>query len=328
MNRHRNQSFVRAVCALAFALIFGISSTYCGTIYFSDIFQPTFSDGLIKRVNDDGSGLQTVVNVGGGLRGMVVNAEAGHIYWSDVNNDVIRRADLDGSNQVDIITNNLAFPSPLGIDTANDQLYWSDNSLDQIGRSDLDGGNSTTIVSHDNYSGLAIDPINGKIYWTVAHSVAGSILRADLDGSNIETVSVNYPNANPHPGSLAVDPEDGKLYWTDRGHNTVNRANIDGTGFEELYVSPSLQLDPGAITLDLFNDRVYWAHEYSDSPSRMRIMRMDLDGSNDQIVTGGVGAITSMFFVSDAAAAVPEPGTMAFLGMGALAMAILKRRRN
>ena len=50
-----------------------------------------------------------------------------------------------------------------------------------------------------------------------------------------------------NPQSLALDAEAGKLYWTDWGTDKIARANLDGTGVEDV-VSSGL-VDPWGIAL-------------------------------------------------------------------------------
>ena len=93
------QSFVRSI--LCVAAVVGIAISAQAQIYFTDVFLPTFEDGAIRTVNTNGSGLNQVVGTGGGVRGLDVDMSAGKIYWADVDESVIRRANLDGTEQED-----------------------------------------------------------------------------------------------------------------------------------------------------------------------------------------------------------------------------------
>ena len=75
-------------------------------------------------------------------------------------------------------------------------------------------------------AGIAVDSINGKVYWTQA----GSTVEAKVDGSELMFLIEGFGA----PGSVAVDPVGGKLYWTDGNSKTVLRANTDGTGVETI----------------------------------------------------------------------------------------------
>src|SRR5882757_5301350 len=75
-----------------------------GRIYFLDV-----AVGRVLSANTDGSDLKTVVEEGRKLPdGLVVDADAGHLYWTNMgnlkkNDGSIFRADLDGRNMTTIV---------------------------------------------------------------------------------------------------------------------------------------------------------------------------------------------------------------------------------
>lgn len=88
-----------------------------------------------------------------------------------------------------------------------------------------------------------------KIYWS--DSKAGKILRANLDGSNVEAIlSQNFPE------DLLVYIAQGKLYWSDSGTNSIFRMNFDGSGKEELIDHLSA---PRGIDIDTSTNLLYFA---------------------------------------------------------------------
>ena len=70
------------------------------------------------------------------------------------------------------------------------------------------------------------------------------------------------------------------MYWTDRGTDKIQRANLDGTGVDDLVVGVT---DPRGIALDISGGKIYWVDNGAD-----KIQRSNLDGSNveDVITTG------------------------------------------
>ena len=40
--------------------------------------------------------------------------------------------------------------------------------------------------------------------------------------------------AGSNPQGIALDPVDGKMYWTDWGARKIRRANLDGSGAEDV----------------------------------------------------------------------------------------------
>jgi len=67
------------------------------------------SGGRIVSVNPDGSDKKVIVTAAGPIPdGIVVDTEAGHIYWTNMGNPIrndgsIERVDLDGKNRTTII---------------------------------------------------------------------------------------------------------------------------------------------------------------------------------------------------------------------------------
>lgn len=76
-----------------------------------------------------------------------------------------------------------------------------------------------------------------------------------------------------------------KIYWTDMGHDKIRRANLDGSGIEEL-VTSGLQY-PGVIAVDPSGGKMYWTDWVT---ATSRIQRANLDGTGvEDLVTGLVG---------------------------------------
>ncbi len=65
------------------------------------------------------------------------------------------------------------------------------------------------------------------------------------------------------------------IYWVEKGTSTIRRANLDGSGAEDLIIGVS---DGKGMALDLTNEHIYWVER--GSPGKIR--RANLDGSNVQ----------------------------------------------
>lgn len=112
----------------------------------------------------------------------------------------------------------------------------------------------------------------GKIYYT--DRGAGLVQRADLDGTNIETL-VTLPGSNLR-GIVLNLPED-KMYFCDNGGDVIYRADLDGSNRVAI-VSSDLGF-PADITLDPVARKLYWCDRNND-----RIERANLDGSGRETV--------------------------------------------
>ena len=140
---------------------------------------------------------------------------AAQMFWTDRSTGRILRADLDGSN-IQTIYQAPVFLDPyyfgvnrLAVDESQAVIYWSDTAAGTIQRMPLAGGAPQTIASGVVFPrDLEIDTAAGKLYWSAGTQVdAGGIVRANLDGSQLETLVPTILS----PG-IALDLQAGHLY--------------------------------------------------------------------------------------------------------------------
>src|SRR6266852_4561570 len=117
------------------------------------LFVLDVSAGRVLSCKPDGSDLKTIVSEGRRLPdGVVVDVEAGHIYWTNMGNPTandgsIERADFDGSNLTHIVPQGATFtPKQLQLDEKNRKLYWCDREGMRVMRADLDGSKIETLI--------------------------------------------------------------------------------------------------------------------------------------------------------------------------------------
>ena len=272
-------------------------------LIFADVLNPGDPLGnSIRGVSTGGLGLRTIVPTGGGVRGIDVDVATGRVYWTDVDNFVIRRARLDGTGQEDVVTAGLAFPSALRLNPTDGKVYWGDQTNEELVRVNTDGTVREPLTTTPFFRGLAIDHVNARMYWTVSITAStGRILRANLDGTDQQTV-IPTSGANFKPGNIALDLAGGKIYWTDAVARFLRRANLDGTNIENLFdgtfVGP-----PKGLVLDLVNAQLYWGLDVRDFDSDGflygEIRRMNLDGSDQQAIVTGLGSVNDLVLVPD-----------------------------
>jgi len=231
-----------------------------------------WTSNAIRRSNLDGSVVQIVVSgvQGGGLALDVAN---GSMYWSEFLNDRIRKANLDGSN-VQPFLSNLAGPSSLSVDLTGGALYWTehDGPGSRIRRASLVNPQPVDIVVVTyEITSLGIDPVGMKVYWG-----AGTIHRADLDGTNVEPI-MDFADV---PYGLAIDGSAGKIYWTADFSRQICRAGLDGTSREVLL--DSILVSPLDVHWDAVTGQLYWA----DYGAR-RIGRSSADGLDIEHLLNG-----------------------------------------
>jgi Low-density lipoprotein receptor repeat class B len=216
--------------------------------------------GVIHSANADGSDRKVILSGARVPDGIVVDVEAGHIYWTNMgnpskNDGSIERVDLDGQNRKTIVPEGGTFtPKQLHLEKKSGKLYWCDREGMRVMRCNLDGSNIETLVDTSNGDprpgtdqgngaqlcvGITVDPNRGKIYWTQkgpANAGKGRIFRANIDIPKGETAANRTDietlfDGLPEPIDLELGLKNRFLYWTDRGDpprgNTVSRASID-----------------------------------------------------------------------------------------------------
>jgi hypothetical protein len=260
------------------------SAKEVGRLFFLEL-----SAGHILSVNPDGSDRKVIVSGGRLPDGIVVDLEAGHIYWTNMgnpskNDGSIERVDLDGQNRKTIVPEGGTFtPKQLHLEKKAGKLYWCDREGMRVMRCNLDGSKIETLVDSSGGDtrpgtdlnkwcvGIAVDPDRGQIYWTQKgpdKAGKGRVLRAKIDiprgetAANRTDIEVLFDGL-PEPIDLELDLKNRLIYWTDRGDpprgNTVNRASMDAD-FSKHPTSDILltHLEEGiGIALDFKGNRIF-----------------------------------------------------------------------
>jgi DNA-binding beta-propeller fold protein YncE len=221
------------------------------------LFLLDLSDNRVVSLNSDGSDRKVIVT---GCRlpdGIVVDVAAGHIYWTNMGNPKVD----DGS----------------------------------IERADLDGRNRKTIVPQGGTftpKQLQLEKTSGKLYWCDREGMR--VMRANLDGSNIETV-VDTSLGDPRPGpdaakwcvGVAIDVDGGNVYWTQKGPDNAGKGRVFRAGIEipngqtatnraDIEVLYDGLPEPIDLDLDLNNRVMYWT-DRGDPPRGNTVNRAPMD---------------------------------------------------
>ncbi len=150
-------------------------------------------EGHVSVANLDGSDVVTdfITIEDGMMRGLDYDSKNDKIYFYEVNEEVIYRADSDGGNVTRIVEGTYGYG--IFVDEKNDMLYYDDQRGDALVRSNLDGSNPEVIADvFDRIHGLGIDYDNGKLYWSERSN--GDINRIDLDGGEKENILTGLPS--------------------------------------------------------------------------------------------------------------------------------------
>jgi|SRR5579862_6041703 len=287
------------------------------------LFFLDLASGRVMSCNPDGSDLKTIVSEGRKLPdGIVVDAAAGHIYWTNMgipsaNDGTIMRVDLDGKSLTTIVPGGSTHtPKQLQLDKKNGKLYWSDREGMRVMRANIDGSQLETLVDTSDGDpwpgpdatkwcvGIALDTDRGHVYWTQKgpdNAGLGRIFRANIeipkgqDSKNRKDVELLYDGL-PEPIDLDLDLANRMMYWTDRGDpprgNTVNRAPLDAPsgGRKDPEIVFNHLMEGIGLALDLKNGRMFLT-DLGGS-----VYRCNLDGSDKKALLIAEGNLSGIAY--------------------------------
>jgi hypothetical protein len=286
------------------------------------LFVLDLSRGRVFTLNPDGSDKRVIVTDCHWPDGVVVDVEAGHVFWTNMgvpnrNDGSIERADFDGQNRTTIVPKGQTFtPKQLHLDRKNRKLNWPDREGMRVMRASPDGSKLETLVDSSQGDarpgcdarkwciGIAVDTDRGQIYWTQKgkdDAGQGRIFRAGIEipkgenAANRSDIEVSFDGL-PEPIDLELDLGNRLMYWTDRGDpplgNTVNRASMDAD-FRKRPATEILVthlMEGIGIALDLKGNRMF----ITDLAGTVYTAR--LDGSEKKPVLVAQGNITGIAY--------------------------------
>ena len=188
--------------------------------------------------------------------GIAVDSEAGEMYWTTITAPTrkVKKAKLDGTSVETLSTHPGATLGGIALDTAAQEMYWVvNNPTSEIRKANLDGSSETILVGPASGlsapTSLALDLVNGKIYWTDYGTQ--KIQRSNLDGSSVEDIVTG----TPFPWSIATNSSENKVYWSDNGK--IRRADMSPASPAEDVIS-GLVGTPYGLSFDFENQKMYW----------------------------------------------------------------------
>ena len=256
---------------------------YLDKMYWSDMVK-----GTIQRADLDGSNVEILIAGLNRPKDIALLAED-KIYWTEETGRIrkylggsgtgkIQVADLDGSNVKEVLTD-LSYLGDIALDVVRDKICWRESFLGElwehtIQRADLDGSNVEAIIVSEptgspSSEKMALDVLAGKIYWMAEIELDEQdvqvIRRAELDGSNVETIVVNENWAWDYYGAFALDLIGKKIYWSARASDIPRHegtyywakffwSNLDGSNVEEIWGIPGgwgISPAPTDLALDI-----------------------------------------------------------------------------
>ena len=276
------------------------------------LFVLELNAGRIHSMNTDGSDRKIIVSDCHLPDGIVVDSEAGHIYWTNMgipnlNDGSVERADIDGKNRKVIVAKGVTHsPKQIILDKKGGKLYWCDREGMRVMRCNLDGSQLETLIEAGRGEADQRDATRwcvglGRIYWSQKgpdNAGLGRIFRANVEIPPGQTAATRsdieiFYDGLPEPIDIELDVKNRVLYWTDRGDpprgNTVSRASIDNKPVEPEIVVTHLMEGIG-IALDVPNDRMF-VTDFAGSVYSAR-----LDGSVERDFLEAQGNLTGIAY--------------------------------
>lgn len=266
----------------------------------------------IQRANLDGSGVEDLV-----VTSLVepvsiaLDVVGGKMYWTEASpgDFMIARANLDGTNFEFLVTG-LTQPSGIALDTAASKMYWTDVGTGKISRASLDGTGEEDLVFDPSLDAIeiALDALNGHLYWTGSTPGGSMIFRSNLNGTNAQVLVTGLQSAS----GIALDSTGGKMYWTDFSAGKIQRSNLDGTGVTDLVTTGIYQ--PVRIALDVAAGKMYWTEAML---ADFMISRANLDGSNREYLVTHLQSPSGIALQISAGPSVPSVSSWGLLALTA-----------
>lgn len=224
--------------------------------------------------------------------GITVDTAHSKVYVADYSINTIYRFNADGSNPQKILDG--AVPgqeicvSPEALMVVGDKLYWG--SPGGIFRCNLDGTNPEIFNPNFEYPlDMQYDPILNKIYLVNDKTdFSGGYFSVNFDGSGL---TENIPDIDGT--AFEVNAETGKVYiagyasaGTVMPENGIYMSNIDGTQLSKIG-EYGLKATWG-IAIDHKRNKLFWSFKNSNSAPDGKIIRSNLDGSEQEDWLTGV----------------------------------------
>ena len=218
------------------------------------------------------------------------NTAATRMYWvgrgyENDRDQVIRRANVDGSDVQDSVFTSRRNIHNLVFDGTQGKMYWINDRT--IQRANLDGSDVENLVTESDYGvdRLILDGTRDKMYWITKKDRDRQVIRrANVDGLNVQELIVLGSLKN-----LTLDVAGDKMYWIEeiRGVYTIRRANVDGSNYvQTLFISLNYLY---SFALDVVGGKMYWINGSEEA-----IQNENLGGSNAEDLVIGLGRINNL----------------------------------
>ncbi|XP_028412347.1 pro-epidermal growth factor-like [Dendronephthya gigantea] len=210
-----------------------------------------------------------VVDGKGNIYTLDIDMKNKKIYFAEEDKE-IRRANYDGTYE-EIVVNDTKTQA-LTIDWIGRRIFWIDYYNNIINVATLDGKDSRTLIKTRRPVDIAIDPIEGYLFWT--EYVRGKVMRRHL-ATKKEKQIYGFNRDNEY--FLAFDYNRKRVYAYD-GYGTVNviiEMDYDGLNINQTTNYGAAVLS-GWMSVDVIGDFLYWKERSSPIVIKMNVTSRDI----------------------------------------------------
>jgi hypothetical protein len=220
----------------------------------------------------------------------------GRLFFLEVGQGQILSMNPHGTDKQVLVTG-CRIPDGIAVDAAAGHIYWTNMGVPSrndgsIERVDLDGGNRATIVPPGatfTPKQLQLDRRDRKLYWCDREGMR--VMRADLDGSNIETLvetgrgDLDRADQTNWCVGIAIDHNWNEIYWTQKGPDNGDAGRLFRAPIQiQPGEAPAFRTDielifdrlPEPIDLEIADGWLYWT-DRGDPPRGNSLNRMKLE---------------------------------------------------
>lgn len=232
----------------------------------------------IQKISLDTNEMTTIINKTNASTTFDYSFHTGTIFWNDLYDEKIYKTSPNESSEQIVINKDLKISADvLAVDWIYNNLYYTDLRRPVVCVMNSAGTMIKELIKDDleEPRGLALDPINGFMYWGDWGSNP-RIERAGMDGTNRQILvrgDIRWPKG------LTLDLVSKRIYWVDAKLKTISSCNYDGSDRRVVLESSESLQHPYSVAT--FEDWVYW----SDWENEAIFKANKLTGDNIQKLT-------------------------------------------